>query len=128
APAAAQLATMPRLAPVIERRCLVNTDVLRSLRCWGTSILHLAGLFRSNDRLIPYNARMTIRAIAAIVATAGGLLGFRGPTAAQSTAQDNALRVLVSNGMKGSMEELQPQCEKAVGRSLAIKFGSTASL
>src|SRR5438094_18838 len=94
----------------------------------GTSILHLAGLFRSNDRLIPYNARMTIRAIAAIVATAGGLLGFRAPTAAQSTAQDNALRVLVSNGMKGSMEELQPQCEKAVGRSLAIQFGSTASL
>jgi len=35
---------------------------------------------------------------------------------------------LVSNGMKGILEELQPQCEKAVGRSLAIRFGPTASL
>ncbi len=30
--------------------------------------------------------------------------------------------------MKGSLEALQPQCEKAVGRPLAIQFGSTASL
>jgi molybdate transport system substrate-binding protein len=72
---------------------------------------------------------MTIRAIAAIVATAGGLLCLSTqPAAAQNTSQSSALRVLVSNGMKGTMEELQPQCEKAVGRSLAIQFGSTASL
>jgi molybdate transport system substrate-binding protein len=68
---------------------------------------------------------MTIRSIAAIVATAGGLLWLTPPPAA---AQNNALRLLVSNGMKGSMEELQPQCEKAAGRPLAIEFGSTASL
>jgi molybdate transport system substrate-binding protein len=72
---------------------------------------------------------MTIRSIAAIVATAGALLCLATqPTAAQNTSQSNALRMLVSNGMKGTMEELQPQCEKAVGRSLAIQFGSTASL
>jgi molybdate transport system substrate-binding protein len=72
---------------------------------------------------------MTIRSIAAIVATAGGFLCLTTqPAAAQNTSQNNALRVLVSNGMKGTMEELQPQCEKAVGRSLAIQFGSTASL
>ena len=72
---------------------------------------------------------MTIRSIAAIVATAGGLLCLTTPpAAAQSAAPNNALRLLVSNGMKGSMEELQPQCEKAVGRSVAIQFGSTASL
>src|SRR3982074_645764 len=72
---------------------------------------------------------MTIRSIAAIVVTAGGFLWLTTqPAAAQSTSQNNALRVLVSNGMKGTMEELQPQCEKAVGRSLAIQFGSTASL
>jgi molybdate transport system substrate-binding protein len=80
-------------------------------------------------RLFPYNERMTIRSIAAIVATAGGFLCLTTqPAAAQNTSQNNALRVLVSNGMKGTMEELQPQCEKAVGRSLAIQFGSTASL
>jgi len=72
---------------------------------------------------------MPIRSVAAIVVTAGGFLWLATqPAAAQNTSQSNALRVLVSNGMKGTMEELQPQCEKAVGRSLAIQFGSTASL
>ncbi len=71
---------------------------------------------------------MTIRSIAAIVAIAGGCLCLAAqPCAAQNTSS-NALRVLVSNGMKGTMEELQPQCEKSVGRPLAIQFGSTASL
>ena len=85
--------------------------------------------FRSNDRLFPYNGAMTIRSIAAIVATAGGFLCLTTqPAAAQNTSRNDALRVLVSNGMKGTMEELQPQCEKAAGRSLAIQFGSTASL
>src|SRR6266849_8457833 len=73
---------------------------------------------------------MTIRSIAAaIVATTAGFLCLSTqPAAAQDTSQNNALRVLVSNGMKGTMEELQPQCEKASGRSLAIQFVSTASL
>ena len=72
---------------------------------------------------------MPIRAIAAIVATLGRLLCLTTePSAAQNTSQNNALRVLASNGMKASMESLQPQCEKAIGRSLAIQFGSTASL
>jgi len=85
-------------------------------------------VFRSNDRLFPYNGAMTIRSIAAIVATAGGFLCLTTQPAAQNTPQNGALRVLVSNGMKGTMEELQPQCEKAAGRPLAIQFGSTASL
>jgi len=72
---------------------------------------------------------MTIRSIAAIVAITGGFLCLTTqPAAAQNSSQNDALRVLVSNGMKGTMEELRPQCEKAVGRSLAIQFGSTASL
>ncbi|PYR08103.1 MAG: hypothetical protein DMG00_15750 [Acidobacteria bacterium] len=72
---------------------------------------------------------MTIRSIAAIVAITGGFLCLTAqPAAAQNSSQNDALRVLVSNGMKGTMEELRPQCEKAVGRSLAIQFGSTASL
>jgi molybdate transport system substrate-binding protein len=61
-----------------------------------------------------------------IVATTVALLfGLSPPPAA---AQDNALHLFVSNGMKGSMEALQGQCEKEVGRRLAIQFGSTASL
>jgi molybdate transport system substrate-binding protein len=72
---------------------------------------------------------MSRRSVAAIVATLGGLLCHATqPSAAQNTSQNRALRLLVSNGMKGSMEALQPQCEKAIGRSLAIQFGSTASL
>ena len=72
---------------------------------------------------------MIMRSIAAIVAAIGGLFCLTTqPVAAQNTSPANALRVLVSNGMKGTMEELQPQVEKAVGRSLAIQFGSTASL
>ena len=70
---------------------------------------------------------MTIRAIAAIVVTAGGFLCLTTQPAAQATS-NNALRLLVSNGMKGTLEALQPQCEKAVGQPLAIQFGSTASL
>jgi molybdate transport system substrate-binding protein len=74
-----------------------------------------------------YNAPMTLRSIAAVVATAGGLCLTLGPVAAHD-AQSDAVRALVSNGMKGSMEALQGQCEKEVGRQLAIQFGSTASL
>jgi len=72
---------------------------------------------------------MTIRSIAAIAAATGGMFCLTTqPAALQNTSPTTALRLLVSNGMKGTMEELQPQCEKAVGRPLAIQFGSTASL
>jgi molybdate transport system substrate-binding protein len=35
------------------------------------------------------------------------------------------VRVLVSNGLKGAMEELQPQAEKAIGRRLSVQYNST---
>ena len=60
-----------------------------------------------------------------VATTVALLLGLSTPPAA---TQDNALHLLVSNGMKGSMEALQGQCEEEVGRRLAIQFGSTASL
>jgi len=44
-----------------------------------------------------------------------------------AAAQD-AVRVLVSNGLKAAMEELQPACERAIGRPLAFEFNSTAGL
>jgi molybdate transport system substrate-binding protein len=50
-------------------------------------------------------------------------------TIQQATAAENTpVRMLVSNGMKGTMEELQPQCERAIGHPLAVEFSSTAGL
>jgi molybdate transport system substrate-binding protein len=39
---------------------------------------------------------------------------------------EEALRVLVSNGMKAAIEELRPECERAAGRPLELTFHSTA--
>ena len=68
---------------------------------------------------------MKTRSIAALSATAAGLvcLGML-----SASAQAGPLRLLVSNGLKGSMEALHAQCEQAIGRPLAIQFGSTASV
>ena len=71
----------------------------------------------------PMLERSIARTVVATTVTL--LLGLSTPPAA---TQDNALHLLVSNGMKGSMEALQGQCEEEVGRRLAIQFGSTASL
>jgi molybdate transport system substrate-binding protein len=46
----------------------------------------------------------------------------------QTTAQVIGVRVLASNGMKGALEALQPQCERAIGHPLALQFSSTAAL
>ena len=49
--------------------------------------------------------------------------------AAQTTfAQSNSLRVMSSNGVKGVIEEIRSQCEKAAGRPLAIDFNTSASV
>jgi molybdate transport system substrate-binding protein len=61
---------------------------------------------------------VTCAAIAACVAI------FSLPVAAQNAP----VRVLASNGVKAVIEELQPQCERAIGRPLAIQFGSTTDL
>ena len=47
---------------------------------------------------------------------------------ARDGATQDAVRVLVSNGLKAAMEELQPSCERAIGRRLALEFNSTAAL
>jgi hypothetical protein len=39
-------------------------------------------------------------------------------------AQGAPVRFLVSNGMKAAIEELRPQCERAIGRPLDIQFHS----
>jgi molybdate transport system substrate-binding protein len=48
--------------------------------------------------------------------------------AAALSAQNAPVHLLVSNGMKAVVEELQPGCERAAGHPLAIEFGSTAGL
>jgi len=66
---------------------------------------------------------VTLRSIAAIFATIVGLIFV--PAA---LAQNTSVRVLVSNGMKAAIEELRPQCERAIGHHLSTQFNSTASL
>lgn len=45
-----------------------------------------------------------------------------------ATAQNAAVHVLASNGMKAVVEELKPRCERAIGHPLAIEYGSTTGL
>lgn len=69
---------------------------------------------------------MTLRSIAAaIVATT---VGFIFTSTREGAADGTAVRVLVSNGMKAALEELQPQCERAIGHPLELQFNSTASV
>lgn len=49
-------------------------------------------------------------------------------SAPDAGAQGTAVRVLVSNGMKAAMEQLQPQCERAIGHPLVMQFHSTAAV
>jgi molybdate transport system substrate-binding protein len=62
---------------------------------------------------------------AAIAASIFGLAFALTPRAA---AQAPPIRVLVSNGVRAVVEDLQPQCEKAIGHPIAIEFGAAALL
>ncbi len=48
--------------------------------------------------------------------------------AGTAAAQTDALRLIVSNGLKAVVVELQPQAERAIGHPLAMQFGTTAAL
>jgi len=70
---------------------------------------------------------MMIRSIAAaLVATTIGFFSL--PSQGLAAGGNTPVRVLVSNGMKFAMEELQPQCERAIGHPLAIQYNSTLSV
>lgn len=43
-------------------------------------------------------------------------------------AQSAPLRALSSNGVRAGLEAVLPQCERSVGRSLEIEFGTSASM
>jgi len=67
------------------------------------------------------------RNVFGVAAMVGALLSVASPTAGVQ-AQGGAIRVLISNGLKASLEALRPDAESAVGRPLAMEFGSTAAL
>jgi molybdate transport system substrate-binding protein len=63
------------------------------------------------------------------IAAAGiACVGFLGFAVGQGAAQATSVRILVSNGMKGAVEELRSECEKAIGHPLMVQFSSTAAL
>src|SRR5437762_13955571 len=45
-----------------------------------------------------------------------------------SAAESSPIHVLVSNGLKASMEDLHTTCESSVGHPLDIRYNSTASV
>jgi molybdate transport system substrate-binding protein len=67
---------------------------------------------------------MTLRPRFSFFSLTAGLICFL----AQSAAAQGPVRVLVSNGMKAVVEELQPRCERAIGHALSLEYGSTAGL
>jgi molybdate transport system substrate-binding protein len=69
---------------------------------------------------------MTVRPIVAALLAA--TVGFVFVSTREVAAQGAPVTVLVSNGMKAAMEELQPQCERAIARPLALQFNSTAAV
>ena len=69
---------------------------------------------------------MTIRLFA--TAFAAATIGFTLLCTPEAAAQGTPVRVLVSNGMKAALEELQPQCERTIGHPLALQFNSTAGV
>jgi molybdate transport system substrate-binding protein len=47
--------------------------------------------------------------------------------AQEAASQTRAVRVLASNGVKAVLEELLPQCERAIGSPLRIEFNTSAT-
>ena len=69
---------------------------------------------------------MTIRLFA--TAFVAATIGFTLLCTPEAAAQGTPVRVLVSNGMKAAIEELQPQCERTIGHPLVLQFNSTAGV
>lgn len=69
------------------------------------------------------SAARSVRAVAALLAALAPL----GAASAQPAAEAR-VRALSSNGVRAALEQLAPQCERTVGRKLAIEFGTSASV
>jgi molybdate transport system substrate-binding protein len=66
----------------------------------------------------------SVRGVAALLAA----LAWLGTAPAQSAAQGANVRVLSSNGVRAVLDELVPQCERTIGRSVTVEYGTSASI
>jgi molybdate transport system substrate-binding protein len=69
---------------------------------------------------------MKIRALAAAIAMT--IVGIIFLFAEGAAAQAPAVRILASNGVQGALNDIIPQCERAIGHPLAVEFNTTAVL
>ena len=80
----------------------------------------------ANVEVIVERNTMRLSTIAAGILTVG--IGFIFLFAQKTPAQGTELLVVVSDGMKPSVEELVPQIENSIGRKLTIDFNSSKAL
>jgi len=73
---------------------------------------------------LQYWAMYTRLLFFALIASLAGTLCF----APASAAEGSSVQLLVSNGLKASMEDLHTTCEASVGHPLDIRYNSTASV
>jgi molybdate transport system substrate-binding protein len=66
------------------------------------------------------------RSVFSAAAVVGALLLAASPNA--GAQEQRAIRVLISNGLRASLESLRPDAETALGRSLAMEFNSSATV
>src|SRR6476659_7234424 len=66
------------------------------------------------------------RNLFSVAAVVGALLLVASPYARPQ--EQRAIRVLISNGLKASLEALRPDAETAAGRPVAMEFGSSATV
>lgn len=68
----------------------------------------------------------TTRALTTVIAlTIAGVVSL---FAGRAPAQAPAVRIFASNGVQGALNDVIPQCERAIGHPLAVEFGTTATL
>ncbi len=71
---------------------------------------------------------MSAAAAAPRAALAAALVALAGASTSQAAAQSADVRVLSSNGVRAALDELVPQCERTLGRSVTIDYGTSASI
>src|SRR5690242_2690104 len=81
---------------------------------------------KENKEAVLKSKSMKLGAFAAAILAAG--MGFIFLFARKTLAQGTELVVVVSDGMKPSVEELVPQMEHAIGRKIAAEYNSSKNI
>jgi molybdate transport system substrate-binding protein len=71
-----------------------------------------------------WNCAPRMRGVAALLLA----LGWIATAPEQAAAQGGPVRVLSSNGVRAVLDELVPQCERTIGRTVTIEYGTSASI